>query len=368
MTASLLPEPFGAPFVLLEDRLSSSGEALLFTAPEQVITARTAAEVEGAFAALEAAQRDGLYLAGFLAYEFGHALEPRLTGLLPEDGAARPLLWFGAFPPPRRLAREEVDAAFAARPAPPPLAGIEPGLTEAAHAAALARVRDYLEAGDAYQVNLTFPVRFRFDGDPLALYAALRAAQPAAHGGIVATGAEILLSVSPELFLEVADGQAVTRPMKGTTARGATPAEDAAAAATLRADPKQRAENLMIVDLLRNDLSRVSRVGSVRVPDLFTVETYPTLHTLTSTITSDLSEGVGAPDILRAMFPCGSVTGAPKIRAMEIIHELECGPRGGYTGSIGRIDPSGDLAFNVAIRTARLAPDGRGIYGAGEVS
>lgn len=365
MTASLLPDPFGAPFVLLEDRLSPAGEARLFTAPERIITARTPAEAEGALAALEAAQRDGLHLAGFLAYEFGHSLEPRLAGLRPDGEGGGPLLWFGAFPAPRRLARAAVDAAFAARPAPQPLTQVAPGLTEAAHAAALARVRGYLEAGDAYQVNLTFPIRFRFGGDPLALYAALRAAQPAAHGGIVATGTEILLSVSPELFLEVDGDRAVTRPMKGTAGRGATPAEDAAAAAALRADPKQRAENLMIVDLLRNDLSRVSRVGSVRVPDLFTVETYPTLHTLTSTVTSRLSDGIGAPDILRAMFPCGSVTGAPKIRAMEIIHELEAGPRGGYTGSIGRIDPNGDLAFNVAIRTAVLDAEGRGIYGAG---
>ena len=365
MTARPLPEPFGAPFVLLEDRVSPAGAALLFTGAERIITARAIAEVEGALAALEAAQRDGLHLAGFLAYELGHALEPRLAGLLPDGEGGGPLLWFGAFPAPEWLARAEIDAAFAARPAPPPLSQVEPGLTEAAHAAALARVRAYLEAGDAYQVNLTFPLRFRFGGDPLALYAALRAAQPAAHGGIVATGAEILLSVAAELLHEVAGGKAVTRPMKGTAARGDTPAEDLAAAAALRADPKQRAENLMIVDLLRNDLSRVSRVGSVRVPDLFTVETYPTLHTLTSTVTSGLSEGVGAPDILRAMFPCGSVTGAPKIRAMEIIQELEAGPRGGYTGSIGRIDPSGDLAFNVAIRTAVLDAEGRGIYGAG---
>ena len=352
MTASLLPDPFGAPFVLLEDRLSPAGEARLFTAPERIITARTPAEAEGALAALEAAQRDGLHLAGFLAYEFGHSLEPRLAGLRPDGEGGGPLLWFGAFPAPRRLARAAVDAAFAARPAPQPLTQVAPGLTEAAHAAALARVRGYLEAGDAYQVNLTFPIRFRFGGDPLALFAALRAAQPAAHGGIVATGTEILLSVSPELFLEVDGDRAVTRPMKGTAGRGATPAEDAAAAAALRADPKQRAENLMIVDLLRNDLSRVSRVGSVRVPDLFTVETYPTLHTLTSTVTSRLSDGIGAPDILRAMFPCGSVTGAPKIRAMEVIEELEPVRRGPYGGAVGYLDFAGHLDMAIGIRTA----------------
>lgn len=166
MTASLLPDPFGAPFVLLEDRLSPAGEARLYTAPERIIAARTPAEAEEALAALEAAQRDGLHLAGFLAYEFGHALEPRLSGLRPDGAGGGPLLWFGAFPAPRRLARAVLDAAFAARPAPQPLTQVAPGLTEAAHAAALARVRGYLEAGDAYQVNLTFPIRFRFGGIP----------------------------------------------------------------------------------------------------------------------------------------------------------------------------------------------------------
>lgn len=275
------------------------------------------------------------------------------------------MLWFGLFEaPPRRVAPAELDQSFAAL-CPPPLDDLTFGLDEAGHAAAVQHVLDYLHAGDAYQVNLTFPIRFRYHGDPLALYGALRASQPVAHGGMVATGEATILSVSPELFIETAGGRAVTRPMKGTAARGVDAQADAAARVALLADPKQRAENLMIVDLLRNDLSRISEQGSVTVPTLFSVETYPGFHALTSTVTSTLRPGLSLLERLQALFPCGSVTGTPKLRAMEIIRELEAAPREVYTGSIGMIAPSGDFGFNVAIRTATLLPDGAGVYGVG---
>lgn len=356
--------PPRTPFVLLEDRLSAEGGAQLFADPVRIITASDVGEVAAALGAVEAALAEGHFLAGFLSYELGYAFEPRLLGLMPEERPL-PLLWFGCFREPARLDPAELDTAFAALPAPPPITAIRPGLGAEAHARNLQAVHGFLRAGDVYQVNLTFPLHFRFAGDPLALYAAMRAAQPAAHGGIVATGGATLLSVSPELFVETNRGRATTRPMKGTTARGATPRADAEAARVLLADPKQRAENLMIVDLLRNDLSRVSEVGSVAVPHLFSVESYPTLHTLTSTVTGRLRPEVTAPDLLRAMFPCGSVTGAPKIRAMEIIRGLETAARGAYTGSMGMIAPDGDLRFNVAIRTATLLPGGEGVYGVG---
>jgi para-aminobenzoate synthetase / 4-amino-4-deoxychorismate lyase len=351
------------PFVLLEDR-GGAGQALLFAEPVEIVAACEPSEILGAFAFIEAGLARGLHAAGFLAYELGYAFEPRLAGLAP-SGRALPLLWFGLFEaPPRKVAPAELDQSFAAL-CPPPLDDLTFGLDEAGHAAAVQRLLDYLHAGDAYQVNLTFPIGFRYRGDPLALYGALRASQPVAHGGMVATGEAAILSVSPELFIETAGGSAVTRPMKGTAARGVDAQADAAARAALLADPKQRAENLMIVDLLRNDLSRISEQGSVEVPALFSVETYPGFHTLTSTVTSQLRPDLSLLEKMRALFPCGSVTGAPKLRAMEIIRELESAPRDIYTGSLGMIAPNGDLSFNVAIRTAMLLPGGEGVYGVG---
>lgn len=350
------------PFVLLEDR-SGAGQALLFADPVEIVQATAPSEIAGAFALIEAGLARGLYAAGFLSYELGYAFEPRLAGLLP-GGRSLPLLWFGLFEASRSIVPASLDREFGML-CPPPLEALAFGLDEASHAAAVQRVLDYLHAGDAYQVNLTFPIRFRYRGDPLALYGALRASQPVAHGGIVATSEASILSVSPELFIETSGGRAITRPMKGTAARGIGAEADEVAKAALRADPKQRAENLMIVDLLRNDLSRVSETGSVAVPALFSVETYPGFHTLTSTVTSQLRPGLSLLEQMQALFPCGSVTGAPKLRAMEIIRELEAAPRDIYTGSIGMIAPGGDLSFNVAIRTATLLPDGEGVYGVG---
>lgn len=350
------------PCVLLEDR-GGAGQALLFADPVEVVEAREPSEIAGAFARIEAGLARGLHAAGFLSYELGYAFEPRLAGLLP-GGRSLPLLWFGLFEAPRSIAPAALDRSFAAQ-CPPPLEALAFGLDEAGHAAAVQRVLDYLHAGDAYQVNLTFPIRFRYRGDPLALYGALRAGQPVAHGGLVATGEAGILSVSPELFIETSGGRAITRPMKGTAARGIDAEADEAAKAALHADPKQRAENLMIVDLLRNDLGRISETGSVAVPALFSVETYPGFHTLTSTVTSQLRPGLSLLEQMQALFPCGSVTGAPKLRAMEIIRELETAPRDLYTGSIGMIAPNGDLSFNVTIRTATLLPGGEGVYGVG---
>lgn len=351
------------PFVLLEDR-GEGGRARLFADPVAILRADEPAGIEAAFAGIEAGLARGLHAAGYLSYELGYAFEPRLLPLLP-PGRRLPLIWFGLFAEPRRLSPEALDREFAAFGPPPPLEALRPGLDAPAHAESVRRVLDYLHAGDAYQVNLTFPLHFRYGGDPLALYGALRASQPVAHGGLVVTEDAAILSVSPELFVETRAGRATTRPMKGTVARGADAASDAAARAALLADPKQRAENLMIVDLLRNDLGRVARTASVAVPELFTVETYPTLHTLTSTVTGRLKPGTTPAALIRAMFPCGSITGAPKLRAMEIIRELEPAPREIYTGSLGAIAPDGDLRFNVAIRTATLLPGGEGVYGVG---
>ena len=222
----------------------------------------------------------------------------------------------------------------------------------------------YIRAGDVYQINLTFPLRGTYQGSAAALYQQLKSKQPVRYGGVISLGGDDIVTLSPELFFEKDGGAISMRPMKGTIERGSNMKEDAAFAEVLQQDEKNRAENLMIVDLLRNDLSRIAKPGSVKVDDLFSIETYPTLHTMTSGIKARLDD-VGFTEILRALFPCGSVTGAPKIRAMEIIDELEDGPRGAYCGALGLIDPDGFMRFNVGIRTLTLGADGSCEYRVG---
>ena len=352
------------PYVLLEDRLTAGSGGRLYADPHAVIRCDDIIGVDAAFRQIEQGQANGFHAAGLFAYELGYALEPKLAPLTPQRRGA-PLLWFGLFGPPQVISAEALDAAFSRRGPPPPITGLSSDHNRAQHASKVERILRLIEAGDVYQVNLTFPLRFTYTGDPLSLYAALRSRQPVGHGGMAALKDMTVLSVSPELWVEVTDGQATTRPMKGTAPRGLDPAADNLARSALSVDPKQRAENLMIVDLLRNDLSRVSRPGTVRVPDLFTVETYPSFHALTSTITSELLEGATLRERVAALFPCGSIVGAPKIRAAEIIRSLEPAPRGVYTGALGAISPSGDMSFNVAIRTAVLKPDGTGRYDVG---
>jgi len=289
--------------------------------------------------------------AGYLGFEAGHALEPRLAALGQPPPKGQPLLWFARF-----AEVAAVDAAgLVGGHGPARLGPVEPGLSEATYAAALARVQALIAAGDIYQANLTFPARVEVLGHPLALYAHLRAGSAAPYGALVYDGTRWLLSFSPELFFRIEGARLTARPMKGTAARGADAAEDEAQAAALQTDPKNRAENLMIVDLLRNDLSRIAT--KVQVPKLFEIETYPSILQMTSTITAEARAGVAAAEVLAALFPCGSVTGAPKIRAMEVIAEVEPQPRGVYTGSIGAIRAGGDAQFNVAIRTLVLPED-----------
>ena len=329
-----------------------------------IVRCDEAASVDASLTEISRGVAAGLHAAGFLSYELGYALEPRLAPLMPPRRDT-PILWFGLFEPPRLLSPTILDRAFAELGPPPPISDLTPEHDRERHAAKVRRILDLIRAGDVYQANLTFPMRFRYAGDPLALYGALRAGQPVASGGLIAMGDRTVLSVSPELFVEVTGGRATVRPMKGTAARGADAASDRTVVAALRLDPKQRAENLMIVDLIRNDLSRVSMRGGVSTPQLFNVETFPTFHALTSQVTAQLRPGLDLWAVLTALFPCGSIVGAPKIRAGEVIAELEAGPRGVYTGAIGAVSPAGDMAFNVAIRTAVLGADGAGSYGVG---
>ncbi|BCI71670.1 aminodeoxychorismate synthase, component I [Sphingomonas sp. S17] len=332
-----------APFVLLDDARDGGAAARLYTAPVGIVAAYTPQEVVPALERLRQARRDGLHAAGLIAYEAGAALEPNV----PAAAIDGPLLWFGLFQDYRTLA---VDAMLP-DPAGAWIGALQSELDEARHAAQFAEVKALIAAGDLYQVNLSFRATAKVAGDPLALYAGLRARSRAGWGAVVATGETTILSLSPEMFFALDAGRLTAKPMKGTARREGDAAADARAAQDLRDDPKQRAENLMIVDLMRNDLSRVARPGSVAVPLLFAVEPYPTVHQMVSTVTADLAEGRDAVDVLAALFPCGSITGAPKIRAMQAIADIEDSARGLYTGAIGRLDADGDAMFNVAIRT-----------------
>ncbi len=366
------------PFILLDDaRPGGASAARLYCAPAEVIVARRSAEVAPALERIEVLRRQGRDLAGYFAYEAGLALEPRLAPLCDaRTGAAGPLVWFGAFDSHETLAVDAVPGWLADHAQSPnaSLGPLEPALSEGGYARAFTALQRAIAAGDIYQANLTLPLIGSWHGDPLALYAAIRPAAGAGYGGIVFDGSHWLLSFSPELFFALKNGAVMVKPMKGTRPRGRDAADDERARDALRTSIKDRAENLMIVDLMRNDLSRVAQAGSVKVENAFAVETYPTLHQMVSTVRARLKPGAQAADMLRALFPCGSITGAPKIRAMELIHREERDARGPYCGAIGRIDAAGadgdgDAAFNVAIRTLRLSPQhgggGRAVLGVG---
>lgn len=325
----------------------------LFQGPAETVVAETPAEVAPALQRLEHLRRQGAWIAGCLSYELGYALEPALAAQMP-DARRGPLLAMGAY-----------DAPGPAPALPPPpavrLDPLRPMIAPGDYRRAFDRTLDYIAAGDCYQINLTFPIASRLrQGNPWELYAALAARQPVGFGAYADPGCgPIVVSRSPELFFRLdAQGVIETRPMKGTAPRDPDPQRDAALAAALAASEKNRAENLMIVDLLRNDIARISHPGSVRVPELFAVDSFATVHQMSSRVTGRLQQPAALEPLLRALFPCGSVTGAPKIRAMQIIREVEPFARGIYCGAIGWMAPDGAACFSVAIRTLSVWPDG----------
>ncbi len=332
------------------------GGGTWFDRPERVVRAVTPGEVPGALAALDQARSDGFWVAGYASYELGYALEPKLSHLMPE-ARRLPLLQFGLF---RAPCQGEVA------PAPVGLSPPRPTWSEEQYKAAFEVVHEFIGAGDIYQANLTFPMQLDLRGGAEALHGALAQGQPVGHGALVLQeGLPDIVSRSPELFFRTsADGVIETRPMKGTQPRADDPVEDAARRDFLTTDEKNLAENLMIVDLLRNDISRVAEPGSVHVPELFAVESYATVHQMTSLVRAKLRDGAGLAEIFSALFPCGSITGAPKIRAMEILNDLEPDPREIYCGTIGWAAPDGASSFNVAIRTL-MVEDGRAVMNVG---
>jgi para-aminobenzoate synthetase / 4-amino-4-deoxychorismate lyase len=362
----------------------------LFTAPLRVCAAYSPAEIPALFAAIESEIGAGHCAAGFFSYECASSFEPKAGSRATRAGD--PLAWFGIYArsyafdhitgefvggEPPELAHfrvQQISAAARASEttrAPEPKLTAEYALTESKYVGRIARIHEWIRAGDVYQLNFTAPFSIEAPGSIAAHYERLRSRQPVDYGAFLHWQQDRrLLSFSPELFFRIEEGgtrsgerRIVTKPMKGTAPRGRTTREDREISEGLRGDPKNCSENVMIVDLVRNDLGRVARTGSVKVEELFSVERFPTLWQMTSTVTAELRPEIGFHDIFRALFPCGSVTGAPKVRAMQLIAELEDAPRGVYTGAIGFFSPR-QTVFNVAIRTLELN-GARGTMGAG---
>ena len=319
-------------------------------APARVLVAHHIDEVKPVLEAVHAAAEAGHWCVGHVRYEAA----PAFDAALQVHAADGPLVWFEV----HDGAPSAWPSAEAAGPAEARATWL-PTLARPDFDAAIARIHQAIGDGELYQVNYTAPWTGTVTGEGAALFDALLRAQPGGYAACFTAGDEQVLSVSPELFFDwqasAAGGSILARPMKGTAARGATPALDAAAAERLRASPKERAENVMIVDLLRNDLSRIAEPHTVRVPELFHTQALPTVWQMTSDVQARTRSGLRLPDVFAALFPCGSVTGAPKVRAMQLIRELERQPRGIYCGAIGVVRPDGHggiaATFNVPIRT-----------------
>lgn len=348
----------GAPFILFRDDFS--GDELLFDSPRAVIRADSPADFLPALEAAQKAHESGKWLAGYFSYEAGYLLEPKLAPIIPQ-GRRTPLMQFGVFdgPSDSRLPRDGQRNNG-------PIFGVRAAWSFEDYRTRFDRLHRHIRQGDCYQANLTFPVEAKWTGDPLSAFHALAERQSVKYGALVDLGGPVILSRSPELFFDVdGEGWIETHPMKGTAPRGATPEEDEELKRFLANDPKNQAENRMIVDLLRNDISLITEVGTLDVPELFRIESFATVHQMVSRVRAKLLPSLSIRDIFAALFPCGSITGAPKIRAMEILRELETAPRNAYCGAIGWIEPGGRMRFNVAIRTITLFPDGEAVYNVG---
>ncbi len=360
----------GATWALVDGRSPDDDDegVWLCSGLAQRIEARHPDEVAHACARIEQAAR-ARHVVTLLDYELGYWLEPR-AALRPAEITRAPLTAL-VFEQATWLTRDAFDTVLAALVGTLPeterhagIAALSYGRDRKSYCAAIKRILHYIHDGDCYQINYTWPMHFQCYGAPLALYCALRQRQPVKHGALVRLPDRTVLSLSPELFLQRNGARLHSMPMKGTAPRGATAAEDQRNADALRASEKDRAENVMIVDLIRNDLGRIATPGSVRVESLFDIERYPTVLQMVSTVAAEAPDAT-LHDILHALFPCGSITGAPKIRAMQIAQELEVEPRRLYTGSIGLFRPSGDFSLSVAIRTLEVEPDGSGRLGIG---
>jgi para-aminobenzoate synthetase / 4-amino-4-deoxychorismate lyase len=326
-----------------------------FQNPVSVITASMVEDVLPSFQLVQEAVDKGYYAAGFLSYESAPAFDPAFKV---KSGGSFPLLWFGIFSAPEHSQLCSLSD-FA-------VSEWKPSISMDEYNQGINSIKKSIQFGDTYQTNYTIRLHSQFTGDGLAFYNRLRQAQNSNFCAYVHTGEQSILSASPELFFHLEHGKITTRPMKGTVKRGASSAEDTANAEWLYQSEKNRAENLMIVDLLRNDLGMIAQSGSVNVEKIFEIEQYPTVHQMTSTISAKVSETTSIVDIFKALFPCGSITGAPKISTMNIIADLENEPRDVYCGAIGYITPNNEAIFNVPIRTVLIDhKTGNAVYGVG---
>ncbi len=340
-----------SPMVVIQDR----DQWLHFSNPVRVIAAETAEDVLPALRrAAQAVQGEGLTAAGFITYEAAPGFDPALVVRPP---GPLPLLWFGLYQAPEIWQRLPAGGPYA-------LGDWLPSQQIGAYRQAIGQIKEAIARGDTYQVNYTIALRATWQGDPWGLFVDLANAQRGGYAAFIDLGRHAICSASPELFVQIDGDRVVSRPMKGTAPRGRTLAEDRQRMAGLRASAKDQAENVMIVDMIRNDLGRIARFGSVHVPALLAVERYPTLLQMTSTVEAHSD---APPDaILAALFPCASITGAPKVRTMQLIAGLEGGPRGVYTGAIGYLTPDRRARFNVAIRTVLVdRAGGAASYGVG---
>jgi para-aminobenzoate synthetase/4-amino-4-deoxychorismate lyase len=368
---SIIGKRISSPFVFLESAYSPPAanrrreKSLLFSSFCDLLVFYPGDDTEAFFTKVEGYLKRGFWLAGFFSYEFGYFLEPSLSKLYPKR-LRSPLVWLGVCKKPLVFGHKKINKSFRSKTSSPryEVKNLRPNVRKSEYHSSIGAIKKCIERGQTYQVNYTFKYKFDFRGNVLEFYLNLRRAQPTSYMALLNTGGEYVLSFSPELFFRLADKRIEIRPMKGTLSRAYLPEADAAGARWLRNDLKNRAENVMIVDLMRNDLGRISKVGTVVTKELFEVEKYRTLHQMVSSVTSSLEDGVILRDIFRALFPSGSVTGAPKISTMEIIARLEKEERSVYTGVIGYISPRYEASFNVAIRTL-LIKDGKGEMGVG---
>lgn len=345
-----------------------NNKSFLFLHPEKRLEFFAGDDLQSFLESLEDILAQGKYLAGWMGYEFGYLLEQRLAALLPRAAKDSPLASFGVFAEPIVYQHQNGNGEFplssSVEVSDFSISNIRPSQKKESYLHAVSKIKEYIAAGDTYQVNYTLKLLFDFSGSAEQFYSSLRGNQSVSYGAMMRLGGEHILSLSPELFFRVDDDKVLVRPMKGTMKRGRDYQEDLAFCRSLASDSKNRSENVMIVDLLRNDLGRLThQCGNDRVvtESLFDVERYESVLQMTSTVSVRTEENVFSQvsllAFLKALYPCGSVTGAPKIRTMEIIRELEEFPRGVYTGAIGYFAPTGDAVFNVPIRTIRLSKD-----------
>ncbi len=341
---------------------------MLFWGAIQHITARDEPSLHRAFEELESHRRAGHFLCGYMTYEAGYFLADKKGFRLSKiEKHSLPLLSFFAFSHCEWLDRDQVSQFLSAAGdgAPCAIHSLELNESEPRYCEKIERIRRYIRDGDTYQVNYTLKYRFAYDGKPIDLYRELRERQTVQYGAYLHFPEARVVSRSPELFLLKQGDRVTSKPMKGTAPRGATAEEDRSIIQALRDDPKTISENVMIVDLLRNDIGRIAKPGSVHVQNLFEIQTFETVHQMISTVEGTISPELTIGEVFRQLFPCGSITGAPKLRTMEIIEELEEEPRGIYTGAIGYITPDNDFCFNVPIRTIVSTEDSRAELGIG---